>query len=55
MNGECLMEQACGYYDELHQLLAEDYISHKDIEDWYKKGFITEQQYKFAVNYLKGE
>ena len=49
------MEQACGYYDELHQLLAEEYINMDDVEVWHKKGLITEKQYKFALDYMKGE
>lgn len=53
MNGENLMEQACGYYDEFHQLLAEEYISIDDVEAWYSQGFITKKQYEFAIDYLK--
>ncbi len=52
MNGECLIDSACGYYDEFHQLLSEEYISMDDVEVWHAKGFITEKQYKFAKDYL---
>ena len=55
MNGENLIESECGYYDEFHQLLAEEYIGLDDVEVWHEKKFITDEQYQFAKEYLKGD
>ena len=55
MNGETIIDSALGYPDEFHQLLAEGYLTLNEVKKWFENKFITEQQYKFAVNYLKGE
>ena len=53
MNGENIMDAACGYLDEFQQLLADGYLNIDEVKTWFKKGFITKQQYEFAVDYLK--
>ena len=49
------MDWACGFYDELHQKLYDGDLTKADIEELHKNYKITDYQYNFAIDYLKGE
>ena len=52
MNGEKIMDWACGYYDQFEHELREGELTIADIEELYHKKKITEFQYRFGMEYL---
>jgi hypothetical protein len=55
MNGEYLMDWACGYYSQFEHELREGYLTVKDLYKLFKERKITEYQFKNGMEYLKGE
>lgn len=52
MNGEYLMDWACGYYDQFEQELKDGYLTVKDLQELFKEKKITEFQYQYGMEYL---
>lgn len=46
------MERACGFYDQLHQALHDGELNVNKIEELYNENHITQEQYRFAKEYL---
>ncbi len=53
MNGEYLIDWACGYYDEFQQKLYDGEITLEELKQAYKEKRITEYQYNFGLEYLE--